>query len=299
MLSLAVGYIKTTITRLPNFYAVRDTTHFEDTPSQQVVSAAGPNPSGAGMRAMRSATLRADNTEYKALHSTGESSSLVTYRDGFEVKDKEAAASKKGEKAPSGLTTSGEFGPILSVVMGDAMRSEVTWLRWEQTANGPAGVFHYTVPEDRSNYAVRIPNGNKVDDLYPAYHGEITIDPATGDILRLSLEGDLRQPYEGMKTAILVEYAPVEIGAQTYICPVRGVAYSKTPVPNATAIPDAVTVQTQLNDVTFTHYHLFRTEAHIVEDGSGKSSATEPDENVPPANPNPAPAGVPPGNKDR
>jgi hypothetical protein len=184
-------------------------------------------------------------------------------------------------------------------VMADAMRSQVTWLRWEQTANGAVGVFHYTVPEDQSNYAVRIPNGNKVDDLYPAYHGEITIDPATGEILRLSLEGDLRQPYEGMKTAILVEYAPVEIGAQTYICPVRGVAYSKIPVPNATAIPDAVTVQTQLNDVTFTHYHLFRAEAHIVEDGSGKNGATEPDENVPSANSNPAPAGVPPGSKDR
>jgi hypothetical protein len=302
MLSLAVDYIKTTVTRLPNFYAIRDTTHFEDTPSQQVVSASGPNPLASGMRGMRAQVFHAESTEYKSLHSTGEYSTVVTYRDGFEVHDSDTAKSKKEQEKPLGLTTSGEFGPILSVVMGDAMRSQVTWLRWEQTASGPVGVFHYTVPDEQSNYTVHIPNGKKLEEFDPGYHGEITIDPATGDILRLSVEADLKPPYETMKTAILVEYAPVEIGAQTYICPVRGVAYAKTPVQNAVAGSDGtVTVQTQLNDVAFTHYHLFRTEARIVEGGSEKSDTTEPDSGAPPApvNTNPVRGSAPPESKDR
>src|ERR1039458_325353 len=35
MLELAGEYVKSTITRLPNFIATRETTHFEDTPSLQ------------------------------------------------------------------------------------------------------------------------------------------------------------------------------------------------------------------------------------------------------------------------
>src|SRR5580692_582136 len=35
MLEMAAEYVKTTITRLPNFIATRETTHFEDNPSMQ------------------------------------------------------------------------------------------------------------------------------------------------------------------------------------------------------------------------------------------------------------------------
>ncbi len=72
-----------------------------------------------------------------------------------------------------------------------------------------------------------------------------------------------------MRAAILVEYAPVEIGNRTYDCPVHGVAFSKVPI--AAAKGDAVEIQTQLNDVVFTNYHLFGSEARIVTGASGNS----------------------------
>jgi hypothetical protein len=63
----------------------------------------------------------------------------------------------------------------------------------------------------------------------------------------------------------MVEYAPVEIGAQTYICPVRGVALSKIPVVRAGGdAKHPAPVETRLNDVSFTHYHLFRAETKIL-----------------------------------
>jgi hypothetical protein len=42
MLEMAADYVKDTITRLPNFIATRETTHFEDTPSVQTPVASAP-----------------------------------------------------------------------------------------------------------------------------------------------------------------------------------------------------------------------------------------------------------------
>ena len=82
--------------------------------------------------------------------------------------------------------------------------------------------------------------GGKIKEVYPGYHGEIAIDPATGAILRISLMSELPPPYQAMQTAILVEYAPVTIGEQSYICPVRSVAFLKIPVAHAAGGAGAV-----------------------------------------------------------
>ena len=278
MLEHAVEYIKTTITRLPNFYATRETTHFEDTPSQEAVSRIGNNPTGTGMRAMRAPGIAVAMTDYKSLRSTATYSAMVRYQDGYEVHESEAVKGIKEYQTAVGLTTGGEFGPILEVVMGDAMRGQVKWAHWEQGASEPVAVFSYSVAADQSSYLVGIPAGPKIDQIYPGYHGEMAIDPATGEILRMSMAADLPPPFEMMQTAILVEYGAVMIGDRTYICPTHGVAYSKVPVAGAAAEPQGskVTVQTQLNDVAFTQYHLFSAEAHIVSGGSGPGGANPP-----------------------
>ncbi len=275
MLELASEYVKSTITRLPNFIATRETTHFEDTPSTQMPMVSAPTMVGRMSRAAREPEPLVNSTEYKSLHSTGSSSVMVTYRDGQEVPDVDAQPGKNQSKPPKVLTTVGEFGPILGVVMGDALRGEVTWQRWEQGANDPVAVFRYAVLEAQSNYMVVIPSGGKMEQIYPGYHGEIAIDPSTGAILRISLMSQLPPPYEAMRTAILVEYAPVTIGEQSYICPVRSIAFLKIPMPHGATAQEgsAVSVQTQVNDVDFTQYHLFRSKARIVTDASGNGDA--------------------------
>jgi hypothetical protein len=50
----------------------------------------------------------------------------------------------------------------------------------------------------------------------------------------------------------MVEYAPVELGGKTYICPVKGVALSQ----QLTTIC--------LNDVAFDRYHLYHATARIL-----------------------------------
>jgi hypothetical protein len=295
MLELAADYVKTTITRLPNLIATRETAHFEDTPSVQPPFASAPLTVGTMGRSMGTVGPLMSSSEYRSLHSTGTSSTTVTYREGFEVHDTDAGKGEKEIRPVSGLTTVGEFGPILSIVMGDVLRSEAaTWQRWEQGGSETVAVFRYAVPEDQSNYMVGIPSGGKIEQIYPGYHGEIAIDPATGAILRISLVSELPPPYQAMQTAILVEYAPVTIGEQNYICPVRGVAFSKFPVAQAAAAHEvsAANVQTQLNDVAFTQYHLFRSKARILTGESGEGDAPA---GSPPAAPLPtAPTGVVP-----
>jgi hypothetical protein len=250
----AITYANQTIKKLPNFSARRTTTHFDDvrveqrlrnqSTSNRIISA--PAPPGA------------------ALTRNGEPSSyVVTYRDGAEVEDTGAGKNKKPDLRGTGLTTYGEFGPILSVVIADAIHGKVFWDHWEQGAAGALAVFSYTVPQETSHFTVNA-TGNMMQ--RPAYHGEIAIDPANGTILRVTMVSDYKPPFQASEAALLVEYGPVQIGNATYTCPVRGVALSKFPEVDTPPVPGGHAYQplTMVNDVTFTEYHVFRAEIRIV-----------------------------------
>jgi len=282
ILVMSFDFVKSTTARLPDFYATRVTTHFEDTPPHEELEE-GQGPSvGNGRRpfsgSMASPAVR--QIDYAPLHITGISNAMVTYRDGEEVVD----AAKEGEKRDKGkaigLTTSGEFGPILNVVLYDAAQSKMTWGHWENGPTGLLAVFAYSVPAKNSHYRVTFPNALVTDQIVPDYHGEIAIDPQNGDILRVTVVADMKAPHEGVETAIMVEYAPVSIGGTTYICPVKGVALSKMPVetPSGNEVRPPV-MQTRLNDIEFMQYHLFRAELRILPD----SGANPPAASAPPA----------------
>jgi len=254
IIKLAVEYVANTIPRLPDFYATRITTHFENDPSQPISSAGG-----AGVM----------------FRPAGAFTRIVTYRDGKEVPYENVGRLK--QESPLVLTTSGEFGPVLSVVVGDALDGKVKWLRWEQGAGGRAAVFSYAVPQADSHFVVGVAVRSKSQGVLSAYHGEIAIDPETGAVLRLSQIADMAAPHDAMRAEIAVDYGPVTISGRRYICPIRGVAFSQFPVPTRYASTglDGVQVtgaedqsswpiKTELNDVAFTNYHEFGSEARIV-----------------------------------
>src|ERR1700722_7438211 len=282
MLALAEDYVRLTTVRLPNFYATRETTHFEDTLSHRAeYTYAGSAAMGTqgSLRGLPTQTPGQGSTiEYRGLHSTGEFSMTVTFRDGQEVLNEDAGKRKMEEESTLGLTSSGEFGPILAGVIEDLIHSGVTWLRWEQGNGEPAAVFHYTVAANQSHFRMGISVDGRVQAIYPAYHGEIEIDPATGQVLRLSEVADPAPGQGVLRAARAVDYAPVKIGDQSYIVPVRGIAYSMIPVPSLGATDEASEpVQINLNDVAFTHYHEFGSEARIVTaaNGGGENGAAD------------------------
>jgi len=286
MMTRAMNYLGKTLPLLPNLLAARDTLSFGNKPSQADINPASNNP----------------------LRPVGKSRVTVVYREGREYLDAGTTKDNKPQDPDNGLTTWGEFGPILGTVMIDAARSNLAWSHWELSSTGPEAVFHYSVPKEKSHYDVRFccvaqSYGMEIDTLRQraGYHGEIVLDPDTGTILRLTVDADLTQENPISRASIEVEYGPVEIGGKTYICPVRGIALAQAPdlkimhdllfppgsetasatppSPTKTAsLPSIAQVprETMLNDIAFKQYHLFRSEAHVVSDKEAESADLHP-----------------------
>lgn len=262
-----IQYLGKTIPNLPNFVAVRDTIHFEDSPLQGEIDNSRSVGSGVSIQSISGAHLKIGRPYSLAMYSTGKTSSQVTYRAGREVPTADQTGAREAERM--GLTTRGEFGPILAIVVSDALRNKLFWDHWEAGAGEPVAVFHYTVPESGSHYAVAYPSENGVKRITPAYHGLLAIDPGTGSVLRLTVIADMQPPYELVQVGIVVEYGPVGLGDKVYVCPLHAVVISREPTPEEAHVV-APPLRTCLNDVTFTRYHLFHAETRIL------SSAPQP-----------------------
>jgi VWFA-related protein len=290
LMAQAIDYVGKTISKLPNFFATRVTIHFEDTPPG---------------RSEKGQTI---NTLYQPLHSIGRSSANVLYRDGQEVVDPGASKGKNSGAITQGLTTSGEFGPILATVLVDAAQGKLMWSHWEQGAAGLQAVFRYAIPREKSHYQVQfccVPgdNGNRTFQQFSGYHGEIAVDPTNGRILRLTLEAELKPTDPIVKANMLVEYGPVEIGGKTYLCPVKSISVSQIQPLHSLLKQDPRTgnvtqdtqdlsgpIQTLVNDVAFEHYHVFTASAHLVTGHNGVAAEAPASS---PANPGSSEAGNP------
>ena len=262
MLVKVVNYVNTTNRQLPNLMAERTTTGFEDRPKQDAEEATG-----------------VVSYSYQPLHWVGRSTITVTYRDRKEVVDEKAAREKKEGAGIGGLVTSGEFGPILSTMVADALKGKITWARWEREDGAVVGVFHYEVPEEKSNYRVQfccvvggyIGNGTpqleKFDER-AGYRGEIAFNPQDGSVLRLTAMAQM--PAGGLVShaGFAIEYGPEEIGGRTYICPVHGVARLEAHTTKQAAAFSRSAYRGDpkmfLNDIAFSNYRRFGSEMRMV-----------------------------------
>ena len=261
MLRRAIEFAAITMHRMPDFLATRTTRGFDDRPLQ--VSLSGWYPA------------------QRNLHLAGTFAEQITYRDGKEVFDE--PPSQQNSKAtvqpsPSGLTTSGEFGPVLATVITDALKGQMTWSHWEQTSAGVAAVFHFQIPQDASHYSVSfcwvvgpsLSSYRHINDMAdakfncykgtPAYHGSITIDPATGIVLRIAIESDLPPKDRLARADLFVQYGSVEIGGRIYTCPMRSVAVSLIRFPESTPARTLLC----LNEATFANYHRFGASIRVL-----------------------------------
>ncbi|HKF50354.1 MAG TPA: VWA domain-containing protein [Terracidiphilus sp.] len=278
ILGLFVAYVSKTIPQLPNFLAERVTAHFEDTPLVQ-------SPQGGFI-------------PYEPVHYLETNKVGVHYQDGRETVQSESKVSAKA--AAKGLSTRGVFGPILGVVLMDAAHSQLGWGRWEQGQHGVLAVFRFDVPKEKSHYDVDYccvveQAGSVAGNEFPfrkivGYHGEIAVDPATGEARRLVLQAELKSDDPVSKAGILVDYAAVEIGGKTYNCPVHSVSYvlaQKVQVDPYYHFALANQIQPLMNlvtDAVFQKYQVFRSESKIL---------TAADGNLPPVGGQPAAASPP------
>jgi len=268
MMKSAIDFIVVTLHRMPDFLATRLTVSYDNTPLTVTHSGWAP---------------------HTDLHPAGTFSRHIAYRNGEEVLDKQkdsSGAKPKNEPSPVGLTSIGEFGSALGTIISDASKGTLKWGHWEQTAAGPVAVFHYEVPPAASHYWVNYccVRGSQDSagaltfgmdsqqagigtDAYhgtPSYHGNLYLDPATGTVLRATVESDLKPSDPIMRAAISMQYGPIELGGTSYICPVHSIAISLTKSHVKGDMSDMEVLR--INEVSFTDYHRFGSTSRIITD---------------------------------
>jgi hypothetical protein len=288
MLSRTVKYLKEVIPRLPDFFATRTTTEYQQ-PS--------PKNGDTWKTALADQSLREAVTERATLR----------YRNGHEEQDAEkkngsASARKKD------LNFIGVFGPILGSVLVDATRgdSRLIWGHWVKGEQPREAVFRYIVRAENPHYNVThcCLVGGKTFLTSPRYLGELAIDPGTGAILRLTMESEpgwIREPNLNpvlpvKGAAMMVEYGPVEIGGKRYICPQRSVVVMRVRTVSTLTVWDQTfdiyaPYEMMLNDIAYKDYHKFGSEARmlpgfdVVQDATPSPAVNGPVSTKPPPNP--------------
>ena len=281
IMSSVVTYVSKTIPQLPNFFATRSTTQFEETP--QILLAEGVIP-------------------YQPVHFVATSTETILYRDGHEVVQHGAAKASASQFTTSALITKGVFGPILGLVLLDAAQSSLAWSHWEHGPSGNEAVFRFAVPKEKSHYEVDYccianPSTAAVANRYGSqvsggaggrngyqtpiasslpfhriagYHGEFAIDPATGAILRIQIQAELAPNDPVVLAGIIVRYGTVDIGGKPYICPTRSISITRAqsvqidPIYHTPLSLQQQPLKTALSDTIFSGYHVFRSEARIL-----------------------------------
>jgi len=179
------------------------------------------------------------------------------------------------------LNYKGIFGPILGFVLEDVRRgnSKLIWTRWERTDQGALAIFRYSVRAENPRYGVVyccLVGGREFQTL-PEHHGELAIDPDTGAILRITVESEpgwireteLNPLRPVLFSNMMVEYGPVDIGGQSFICPKRSVVMTR----ERTVRPVSFwgvdfevygPYQILMNDTVYRNYHKFGSEARIL-----------------------------------
>jgi VWFA-related protein len=263
ILSRTVQYVNSLIPKLPDFFATRTTLAYQQQSSK-------------GGDFWKSAA--AD----QSMKMAGKDTAMLLYRHGQEEQQQRR---RKYERAGEDkyLYFRGVFGPILGFVLRDATHngSTLTWSRWEHGNAGTVAVFRYRVRGASPDYAVEMCclRSGAVFQTRPEYHGELTIDPETGTVLRLTMESEpgwIREPNletvrPVLETSTMIEYGPVEIGGRRFTCPLRSVVMMRSRTARGLSVMGEpvelyTPYETLLNDVAYTNYHKFGSESRILPD---------------------------------
>jgi hypothetical protein len=257
LIAAAGANVLKNLKRLPNFFATRTVVHYSGVTADM-------NHNPLLMRV--------------GMFKEGDASREITFREGEEVIDP-MKPKPDDEELEAGLDSWGEFGPEPVTILMDATRGTIEFQHWESGQTGVVAVFHYSVPRPASHYEVhyKCPTTEPFHDD-PAYHGSFSVDPATGALMRITLEAESRPEDPITHVASIIEYSPTVIGERSYICPVRSLT---TTVERAKACPSRyhnlgmAQPVLMINEGSFTDYHRLGSTARIVSGGVGAAAPTD------------------------
>lgn len=251
-------FVFQTLSHLPDFFALLTTTQFEN----------GPVIVGGQML-----------TAEPRMHLVATSQREITFNEGREAFDSPRVGLGSRRPRGEGLESQGEFGAEAAIVFLDLEHGTRAFHHWEDGAEGPVAVFRYAVPAASSHYQVKYTcQGQQSFHGQPAYHGTLSINPATGVLVRFTVQAESRAGDPITKVASAIEYGAVVLGDRRYFCPVRSLAFT---VEEADTCRDAHRrildrPVAMLNRIVFSDYHRLGSEMVIVP-GTQNSPNPDPD----------------------
>lgn len=136
------------------------------------------------------------------------------------VNNKPANPDKRHWRTP--LVTEGEFGLLLSRVLGPDSEAQFTWRGWETIRGKPTAGFDFTVDKEHSTLSLSL--GDLAKAIVP-YSGTVFADPATGAIWRITDDAsEIPLSLMTREISTVIDYDETTIAGKTYLLPVEAVA---------------------------------------------------------------------------
>lgn len=131
---------------------------------------------------------------------------------------------KKGQTAPPGMTSSGEFGSTLTGIFDPRSHAVFEWKRWDTVRGQPVYVFDYRVEKENSVSMLDAAGQSVV----VGYHGQVYADRTTRQVLKVTTFAESPRDFPLKDVTKELDYGEVVISAQTYMVPLHGKMEMKT-----------------------------------------------------------------------
>ncbi len=276
MLGKTVSYVMKTYMQSPRLLGAKTTTRYQDgveyirTNSGVVAGSADNNPGW--------------HRPSPYMQMLGSHTATVESENGIE---KPLAAKNKTPWSQNGQTSEGGPGPILSVILQDAAAGgKLQWLRWELIDGKKVAVYSFAVDAKKSHYSVDyccFPVSSQAGALYyvptanmqtgvdwkafkatVGYRGRFSVDPETGEVMRLVTQADLKTTDPVHQEDMRIDYAPVDLGGTSRLLPVK--TYTITEVaPNGDDSGASYSVRHTLFRAEYKDYRLAEERSSAVQ----------------------------------
>ncbi|HKW96453.1 MAG TPA: hypothetical protein VJN43_01920 [Bryobacteraceae bacterium] len=149
----------------------------------------------------------------------------------------------------SPLTTEGEFGILLSRILGPESEAWFTWNRWEVVRGKRLAVFDFEV--DKLHSTMTLTMSDLVKATIP-YRGAIYGDPETGAVWRITQTAyNIPRSLMTREFSTTIDYDEIRIADKTYLLPVEA---------EVTALLETRKIR---NELTFEDYRKFEADSAI------------------------------------
>lgn len=149
--------------------------------------------------------------------------SKLSFHDGREDRSVESVNGKKvkagGKEHRLFLNTQGEFGMLLTQVLGKESQAFFKWTGWDTVRGKRLAVYDFSVDRERSTLSLHM---GDVAGATVGYEGSVDADPETGAVWRIVYTAkDIPKQIQTRKISTTVDYAQTDIGTKSYLLPTQ------------------------------------------------------------------------------